>query len=153
MPGKHTTPMLPANPKTTDWQYFKRQFENYLLIVPVGKKAKLPLFQNCLGQDGINIYDGLPGPKDDLDDVLERFDQYFGLYASTLSKMKAFLQCHQSPNESIPEYACRLRRLYHDFKYESTDNTLIRDIFIIGICHDDIGGRLMEKMILLLMKQ
>ena len=49
-------PLLVTNPKTDDWKYLKRQFDNYLSIVETSAEKKLPLFVNCLGRDGLDIY-------------------------------------------------------------------------------------------------
>ena len=55
-------PTLCANPKEADWKFFQRQFENYLKIVKADDSQKLPLLHNCIGKDGLMIYDGLPDP-------------------------------------------------------------------------------------------
>ena len=70
-------PVLQANPKSDDWTYFKRQFSNFLSIVKASDDQKLPLLLNSLSRDGLDIYDGLPDPKDSYDEAILRFDSHF----------------------------------------------------------------------------
>ena len=58
-----TAPLFPANPKADDWDFFQCQFGNYIAIVEAKEEQKLPLFLNCLGCDGLMLYDGLAAPK------------------------------------------------------------------------------------------
>lgn len=138
-------PKLSANPKCEDWRYFRRQFENYILLAPVGKKAQVPLLEYCLGQDGINILDGLPEPKETKDEILARFDEYFGEQKSLILARREFLQSKQGQSETITEYACRLRRLYKECEYDTQNDELMRDVFVIGIANNDIAEKLMAK--------
>ena len=71
---KFTVPLLHCNPKESDWRYFKRQMENYLVIVAATDAQKLPLLLNALGRDGLDLFDGLPEPKQSYVDVMNRFD-------------------------------------------------------------------------------
>ena len=52
-------PILPSNPKTSDWQYFIRAFKNYVTIVAAKESQCLPLLLNAIGRDGLQIFDGL----------------------------------------------------------------------------------------------
>ena len=77
-------PILPTNPKSENWRFFKRQFENYLLMQVT---KKLPHLMNCLGRDGYTIYDGLANPKTTYTDAIARFDDYFKLHSSVLLRL------------------------------------------------------------------
>ena len=77
-------PILPANPKSGDFTYFVRLFENYVEIVEAKDATKLPLLLNCLGRDGLSIYDGLKDPKSKYDDAKDRLLEYFSGKTSIL---------------------------------------------------------------------
>ena len=70
-------PVLPSNSKSEDWRLFKRQFENYLLIVDADNVKKLPYLMSCIGGDGFTIYDGLPEPKRSYNDAVWHFEMSF----------------------------------------------------------------------------
>ena len=93
-------PLLTANPTHDDWKYFKRQLENYLLIVRAVDVQKQPLLLNSLGRDGLDIYDGLPDPKGTYDEAISRFDTYFDGGSSVLIRRKSFFEARQSSSES-----------------------------------------------------
>ena len=139
-------PKLPLNPKSEDWRFFKRQFENYLLIVDTRDNKQLPYLMSCLGRDGYVIYDGLPDPKASYADAIARFDDYFKLRSSVLLRRKHFFEARQEPNENIMEYSCRLRRLINECDFQTEiSKTLLRDIFVCGVCSDILGEKLLSE--------
>ena len=138
-------PVLPANPKDGDWKYFIRQFDNYIVICAATAAQQLPLLLNCLGRDGIDIFDGLPAPKGTLEDVKARFAEHFNCRKSLLLRRKAFYTATQGQFEAATDYACRLRRLATDCDFGEAQSALLRDIFVIGVCSDRIGERLLTE--------
>ena len=108
---KFNLPLLPSNPKESDWKFFKRQFNNYLSIVEAKDAQKLPLLLNSLGRDGIDIYDGLAEPKADYNDAIARFEEHFSDRVSVLLLRKQFYEAKQEVNESVTDFACRVRKI------------------------------------------
>ena len=138
-------PLLPSNPKPADWEFFRRQFENYLLITNATDAQKLPLLMNSLGRDGLAIFDGLPDPKTKYDEAVNRFNTHFSGKTSVLLRRKRFYEARQEVNESISDFGCRLRRLARDCDFGSNSATLLRDIFVIGVRDDLLGERLLAE--------
>ena len=127
-------PQLHSNPKEQDWKYFNCLLDNYFLIIKAEDGAKLPILLNSLGQDGLDIYDGLPDPKVTYADYVAFLNDYFQGKTSILLRHKAFFQSQQAPAESITEYACKLHRLTRDCDFCETLSQMLRDIFVI--CDD-----------------
>ena len=138
-------PLLPANPKPADWEYFCRQFENYLIIVGVTENQKLPLLLNSLGRDGLAIFDGLPDPKNKFVEAIAHFKTHFSGKSSILLRRKRFYEARQEINESISDFGCRLRRLARECDFGVQSATLLRDIFVIGVRDDLLGERLLAE--------
>ena len=138
-------PTLPANPKEADWTYFRRCFENYLKIVSATAESKLPLLLNCVGPDGLLIYDGLSEPKDTYEWAINQFSSYFTGRSSILLHRKTFFEARQYSTESITEFACRLRRLSKDRAFGTNQAELLRDIFIVGVYRDAIGESILAR--------
>ncbi len=139
------SPSLPANPKSSDWDYFFRQFENYLTIVDAKRLQKLPLLLNSLGRDGLAIYDGLPDPKDTYEGAIDVFQAHFSSKTSILLKRKQFYEARQTARESISDFSCRLRRLSRECDFGENTAILLRDIFVIGVHEDRLGERLLAE--------
>ena len=71
-------PRLPSNPKEGDFKYFIRQLENYFVIAKTDEDTKHSILMYALGQDGLNIYDGLDDPKDSYQCAIRQLHKYFG---------------------------------------------------------------------------
>ena len=138
-------PLLPSNPKTDDWKFFQRQIQNYLFIVAANEDQKLPVLLNCLGRDGLDIFDGLPEPKDSYKEAISRFDAHFECRQSILLRRKAFFNARQGAHECATDFACRLRRLVKECDFGSSLITLLRDIFVCGVYDDRLGERLLAE--------
>ena len=138
-------PEFPVNPKSVDWDFFFRQFENYLQIVEAKDAQRLPIFLNCLGRDGLLLFDGLPEPKDSYEEVVERFKNHFAGRTSILLKRKQFYEARQSQQETVTNFAVRLRSLAKECDIGGSASILMRDIFVVGIRDDRIGERLLAE--------
>lgn len=142
---KFNVPLLPSNPSESDWTYFIRQFNNYLLIVSATDEQNLPLFMNSLGRDGIDIFDGLPEPKDTYENAVLRFETHFTGRTSVLLLRKQFYEARQQCNESASDFACRLRRISNECQFGTNKDTMLRDIFVVGIRNDILGEKLLAE--------
>lgn len=139
------TPQLPANPRHNDYKLFIRQLKNYFTIAQVDSTFQLPVLLNCLGGDGLDIYDGLPEPKATFADAETRLDEYFCGKSSLLLRRKEFFQSKQEINETVTEFSCRLRRLAKDCNFGVSLQDMLRDIFVIGVHNDRLGERLLSE--------
>ena len=74
------------------------------MIVDTRDKAKLPILLNPLSYAALDIFDGLPEPKNTLRYVITSLSAYFGEKSSVLLRCKAFLWTDQQINESITEF-------------------------------------------------
>lgn len=137
-------PTLASNPSYADYTYFKRSFINYCIILKVKDDAKLPLLQNCLGRDGLDLFDGLPEPKTLYNEAIARLDDYFNASSSLLLKRKTFYSARQESNESVSAFAVRLRRLAKECNF-SDSSFLLRDIFVMNVRNNTLGEKLLSE--------
>ena len=103
-------PVLQSAPKKADFAFFKRNLEYYFAVAETDNSKKLPILMTWLGRDGQAIYDSLKEPKTNYAESIARLEEYFGASLSILVRRKDFYQWRQEVNESITEYACKLRR-------------------------------------------
>lgn len=116
-----------------------------LLIIEATDGQKLPILLSCLLRDGSDILDGLPEPKTTVVELTERFDCYFNCLASLLLRRKAFYTVVQGQNERATDYTFRLRRLAKYCEFGSSQETVLRVIFVIVIRHDATAERLISE--------
>lgn len=138
-------PRLPANPRDADYKFFKRQLETYFLIDETADSKKLQVLTFALGRDGLDIFDGLRDPKDSYAEAIKQLDQYFGGKSSVLLRRKEFYESRQSANETCTEFSCRLRRLAKECGFDTNLQTMLRDIFVIGVRDNNLGERLLSE--------
>ena len=137
-------PLLPTNPSSADFKFFKRTFTNYLDIIAADPSQKLPLLLNSLGRDGLDIFDGLPDPKNDYDKAMDKLSAYFEGTSTTLLRRKLFYEARQKSHESVNEFAVRLRRLSSECSYPtSVVQELLRDVFVFGLFDDRLAQQLL----------
>ena len=82
-------------------------------------------------------------PKDNYGDAISRLTQYFEGASSILLHRKDFFEAKQKSHESCNEFAVRLRRLFNDCGFSSSQTELLRDIFVIGIFQDRLAEQLL----------
>ena len=139
-------PLLNSSPRSDDWTFFKRQFDNFLLISKADADQKLPLLLNAVGRDGLDIFDGLPLPKGTYEEATRQFNEYFSGRSSVLLRRKAFLEARQGSTESVTEFSCRLRRMIKDCGFPPpVSASLLRDIFVCGVFSNILGERLLAE--------
>ena len=137
-------PFLPQDADAADFKYFLRTFENFLSVTHASYKQKRPLLLNALGRDGLDVFDGLPDPKDTYDEAIEQLKAYYIGHDSVLLKRKIFYESKQESLESIKQFAGKLRRLARECNF-CNSSEMLRDIFIIGIRDDRLGEKFLSE--------
>ena len=137
-------PRLVPNATAADFSYFCKHLDNYLLVAKATDEQKLPVFLNCLPMDAMQIFDGLPEPKNTLAEAIARFTSYFTASTSILILRRQFYACRQSQGESITAYATRLRRLAADCAFTDAPE-VTRDIFIMNVASDTLAERFLQE--------
>ena len=69
------------------------------------EEQKLPLFLNCLGRDGLMLYDGLLALKTSYVDAVAQFKEHFTGCTSVLLKRKQFYKACQGQQETVSNFA------------------------------------------------
>lgn len=147
MAGVKPTP-LPANPTSEDWRYFRDRFNDYLVfaeLIGADDDRKKALLHILIGREGVDILQGLPDPKVTYQNCIDRYNDYFGEKSSILIRRKVFFSSKQEPKETANSFACRLRRLSSDCSFGANRETLLRDIFVIGVFNDRLGEKLLAE--------
>ena len=99
---------------------------------------------NALSRDGMDIYDGLKEPKKKYDEAVARLEEYFVGRSSMMLQRKLFFNSKQGANESVADFAGRLRRISADCDFADAAE-MCRDIFVFGVSNDRLGERLLAE--------
>lgn len=138
-------PRLPPNPTGEDFSFYRRQLESYFEIAEIKEDKKVQLLLYTLGKDGQTIYDGLPDPKQTYKESTDRFEDYYSGRSSVLLRRKEFYETRQATQESITEFACRLRRMAQRCDFGGSMETMLRDILVIGVKDNALGEKLLGE--------
>lgn len=84
----------------------------------------------------IDIFNNFKLPTEDtikLDIVIEHFKNYFELNKNTEITHYKFFTCVQQKNEPVDSFVSKLNNLSEDCCFENQEESLERDLLIIGI--------------------
>lgn len=111
------------------------------------EKKKVALFLNSIGEDGIDIFNsfGLDRTIVKLDDVIKKFDEKFNPCKNTTVERYKFFTRYQKDDESLDEYCTTLNNLSKSCDLSSLKESLVKDMFVIGIRNKYIKERLLQE--------
>ena len=141
------SPLL-TDPTAQDWIYFRDRFDDFLTfseLTAASEERKKALLLMTIGREGSDLLDGLPDPKVTYTECISRLNEYFGEKSSILLRRKVFFSSRQEVKETANAFACRLRRLASECAFGANRETLLRDIFVIGILNDRLGEKLLAE--------
>ena len=97
-------------------------------ITNTTQQRALLLYQ--VGQHTQEIFDSFPnnGEDDDYDTALQKLDEYFLPKKNVTYEVFQFRQAVQHPNETIDQYATRLRKLAEHCEFADTDSEIFATI-------------------------
>ena len=110
---------------------------------------KSSILLHCIGSKSGEIYNTLTfaeqGDNMKFDKIIEKFDVYFTPKKNlTLLRFK-FFTASQQDGESFDEFLTRLQKLSKDCDFASLQDSLLRDMIIIGILDKRPQERLLRE--------
>ena len=111
--------------------------------------VKSSILLHCIGSKSGEIYNTFTfveqGESMKFDEIIEKFDGYFTPRKNlTLLRFK-FFTAHQQDGESFDEFLTRLRKLSKYCEFASLQDSLLRDMVIIGILDKRLQERLLRE--------
>ncbi|XP_045458516.1 uncharacterized protein K02A2.6-like [Melitaea cinxia] len=133
------------------WKKWKQQFLLFMKASGVYSESssiQASLLVNLIGPDGFDIYQTFNFERDeDSDDVnivLKKFDEYFGMKSNVTLMRYKFFSRNQELGESIQQYVTALRLLSKNCEFSTLEEDLIRDRIICGIRQNTVRDRLLR---------
>ena len=132
------SPMELRGDLTTNWQFFKEQWEDYITATKSARKdesIKAALLRTVMRRDCLKMLKSLnlsstesQGSKA----CLEALENYFKPAKNEIYEKFKFYTCHQGPNELIDQRLTRLRHLSQSCNFGATLDSMLRDRLILG---------------------
>lgn len=134
----------------TNWSKFKQTWDAYEIITGLDQepdKTRIAHFIVTVGQDALDIHNGLPFKKDE-DKVFKKILDYWDAYCIgktnvTYERFK-FFKCTQGHDETIDAYYVRVRKLSSSCALGKLQEELIRDVIVCGVSSQTVQEQLLQ---------
>lgn len=134
----------------TDWNRFKSEWENYMIVADlseVAEKKQAAIFLASIGTAAHSVFRTFKFTdethKQKVEKIIEAFEKYCISEANETYERFLFHQRIQQPGESFDDFLTDLRKLAATCSFATLEDSLIRDRVVIGIRDDATRRRLL----------
>lgn len=123
----------------SNWENFKVRLEQYLILnddkltTDVKKRA---VFLNALEDDSFSLLSSLCIPKKlvefKLEELIAKLNEYCGSSKCFFDERSKFYAARQTENETVKDFAVRLKTLSVNCKFGNLLPEMLRDFFVLG---------------------
>ena len=144
-------PMSVSGNVQENWNYFKEQWENYLVASGLKEKTgevQIATFLVVIGKECYQVYRKLAltaAQKANLKAIIEELEKYFRPKSNVTYERFIFNTGRQEARENIDEYVNRLRGLSATCEFGELAESLIRDRIVLGAKHSSVRSRLLTE--------
>jgi hypothetical protein len=134
-----------------EWTKFKQKFLLYLEATEKSKKSgkiKVALLLCLMGDGCLDIFNTFKlddKEKDDLDFVIKCFDEYFEPKANTVINRYTFFNLRQKSDETVQSFVTSLKNQAKKCQFGDQEESLVRDLLIIGTKDEACKERLLME--------
>ncbi|KAL4708241.1 hypothetical protein ACJJTC_013810 [Scirpophaga incertulas] len=110
------------------------------------EQKQIAILLNLIGEDGLEIYNsfGLDRKELTFNALLERFDQKFNARKNT-SGLSSVARASPRKDETIDEYVTIITNLSNSCEFNDLKESLLKDMFVIGIKNTQVKQRLLQE--------
>ena len=141
---------LKGNP-SVNWKRFRQAWDNYEIAFRLkmqDKDFRTATLLTCIGQDALEIYDGLSfddeEQKRDIDVILQKLGEFCVGTTNEIYERYFFNKRDLAVGESIDGYVASLRSLAKTCNYGALTDNLIRGRMVVGILDKGIRKKLLQ---------
>lgn len=155
---KQPAPFKDTKDSSTDWKRWKQRFVFYMQASGASTQpeaVKCALLIHCLGEDVLDIYNGLPEATrnaNNYDVLLDGFENYFAPLANITVSRHKFHSCVRNHGETVDEFITNLKVLAGDCDFGNNKDEWIRDRIVYGINDVKVQERLLREQNLTLQR-
>lgn len=135
--------------KTGVWSLFKERLDQALILYDekiLSPERKRAFLLNNLTEDTFSLLSDLCFPKKvsetSFEDLCKYLDSHCKPIHNIFESREIFYKCKQSANESIKEFAAKLKNISLSCNFEARLELCLKDIFIIGVSNEKMKHKL-----------
>ncbi|CAH0729861.1 unnamed protein product, partial [Brenthis ino] len=132
------------------WRRWKQKFEIFCDANDIKKQdetKQVAIFLNTIGDYGIEIYNSFNIDRKNisLENLIKAFDEKFNPQSNITVERYNFFTRTQQIDESLDNYVTVLNNLAMSCEFNTLKDSLVRDMFVIGIQNSKIRESLLQQ--------
>ncbi|CAH0720458.1 unnamed protein product, partial [Brenthis ino] len=132
------------------WRRWKQKFEIFCDANDIKKQdetKQVAIFLNTIGDYGIEIYNSFNIDRKNisLENLIKAFDEKFNPQSNITVERYNFFTRTQQIDESLDNYVTVLNNLVMSCEFNTLKDSLVRDMFVIGIQNSKIRESLLQQ--------
>ncbi len=135
-----------------NWKVWKQIWDSFEIVSGLGtqeNKYRVATFITCVGQEALEIYNGLPFQNDrdkqDMPKILNLMEEFCVGQTNVIYERYVFNNRRQEAGESVDAYATALRALAQTCAFGELKSDLIRDRIVCGIQDNTVRKKLLQE--------
>jgi len=129
---------LSAEQRSTNWESFQQKWNNYEVASGLSEKTeavRLATLLTIIGDEALLVYNTFKWGRDTptVSAVLTKFTEYCMPKTSEIYNRYILMSRKQHQNEKIDDYVITLENLASKCNYGSLKDSIVRDVFVLGI--------------------
>ncbi|XP_055842401.1 uncharacterized protein K02A2.6-like [Episyrphus balteatus] len=126
------------------WKFWIQKLEIFLDLVGIKEDArKVTAILSYIGDDGLRIYNTFP-KSITFDEVVKKFGSHCDPRTNIVFERYKFLSARQKTAETIDQFLTHLKELVLACEYDTLQDSMVRDVFIIGLTDDKLRRLLLD---------
>lgn len=149
--GNSVKPLTRQNGNVAEqWKNWKQRFEIYCDANDIKKQTEtkqIAIFLNLIGDYGLEVFNSLNIDRKSttIENVLNHFDKKFNPQSNITVERYNFFTRLQQQDESLDNYVTILNNLAKSCEFNNLKDSLVKDMFVIGINNSKIRETLLQQ--------
>lgn len=128
------------------WRKWRQQFEIFMKATEGGKKdaaVQIAMFLNCIGDEGLEIYNSFAEKGATLQAVLDQFNTHCNPSTNEIVERVSFFRNLQN-GKPVDQYITELKNKANHCEFGNIKNSMLITQIILGIDDDAVRERLLR---------
>ena len=141
---------LNVNNKKKEWEKFLQSWKCYEVATDLSSATeakKIAILLTIIGSEGMALYNTFEWNNDaekTVESILKKFESFCSPRRNETFERHIFMSCKQEMSEDVMTYMVKLKNLAESCEYGVMRDSIIRDVFILGLNNDTIRESLLR---------
>lgn len=143
-------PLIFGTDIVVNWKKFEQKFRLYIEAIGSAKinAQKVAILLNCIGDDGLDLYNTFTfekaDDKKDLEIVLKKFTDHFEPRKNVIIERFKFNNIVQKEDQNVDQFVTELKKSVKQCEYKEEDE-MVRDRIVIGLADKSLQEKLLRE--------